>query len=38
MDRVIDAVMIRIVPELGRTSTGHVDFHVVPSTEMGGLA
>jgi lipopolysaccharide transport system ATP-binding protein len=38
MDRIIDAVMIRIIPEPGRTSTGHVDFHVLPSIEMGSPA
>lgn len=33
MDRVIDVAMIRVAPEHGRISTGHVDFQIDPVVE-----
>jgi lipopolysaccharide transport system ATP-binding protein len=33
MDRVIDAAMIRVAPEIGRLATGHVEFQISTSVE-----
>jgi lipopolysaccharide transport system ATP-binding protein len=38
MDRVIDAAMIRIAPEIGRVATGHVDFQIRTSVKKVDVA
>lgn len=32
LDRLVDAVILRMPPDLGRVATGFVDFHVQPTT------
>lgn len=38
MDRVIDAAMIRIAPEIGRVATGYVDFQIRASIKKVDVA
>jgi lipopolysaccharide transport system ATP-binding protein len=38
LDRIIDAVMIRIMPDSRRLATELVDFDVRPDVEMAALA
>jgi lipopolysaccharide transport system ATP-binding protein len=34
LDRVVDAVVFRVLPDPGRLATGFVDFHVQPQVEV----